>query len=407
MIYKKRNVSASAETKKVLWVIERKTLELELVKYAKQAVVNESVDVVSLQYWLFQPNLLAYDVIVLPFVPSEPSAHFSLFESVLQYGVSVVVLNWWQQKFEAEIEYRERSLRLLSGYHLYLCSCSEEYTDYLQRIGFKNKIIISAPLIQALLNAAKNHHKPRSASKEYVLSCNFGMAFADDYLIDYRKKTGYSEKDIDDNVKYSRRFLDKFFEDLDEFSYLNKNSRLSIAAYPPSQMSNLLKEIKSRRIQIPGNIKLINETETIKCLERSSVLITNIEDLAQGFSASAGTSIIYRPIDLPARLRESNLTRGFSIKNLSYDLDSYSIQPRVVENVDYTRDFDFRCLLDLVNNINKRSKIASLKKIYIKYQMLRFRVMLYNLKQQVLKVASGKNNEHSDYFFPFKLKIID
>ncbi|MDA8649864.1 hypothetical protein N9M31_07640, partial [Alphaproteobacteria bacterium] len=79
--FKEKKVPASAKTKKVLWVVERKTFELDLVEHAKQGVVNESVDVVSLQYWLFQPNLLAYDVIILPFVPSEPSAHFSLFES--------------------------------------------------------------------------------------------------------------------------------------------------------------------------------------------------------------------------------------------------------------------------------------------------------------------------------------
>ena len=85
---------------------------------------------------MFQPNFLKYDLIVIPFLPSYPSRHFSLIEAAMEYGVPVFVLNWWQSKSAAEMEYRKTPLELLAKFNIHFHSYSAQYTRYLENLDF-------------------------------------------------------------------------------------------------------------------------------------------------------------------------------------------------------------------------------------------------------------------------------
>ena len=54
----------------------------------------------------------------------------------MEYGVPVFVLNWWQSKSAAEMEYRKTPLELLAKFNIHFHSYSAQYTRYLEDLDF-------------------------------------------------------------------------------------------------------------------------------------------------------------------------------------------------------------------------------------------------------------------------------
>jgi hypothetical protein len=392
--------------KKILWLVEHRDLELDLIRCLSNQLSNRRIHVVSIRYWLFWPNLFKYKTIIIPFLPSYPSAHCSLIEESLKNGVSVIVLNWWQSLSKAEMDYRKKSLKYFSDYSLYVCSWNDEYTRYLIELGYGDRVIKCTYHTNIILKTLPISSCEEKVEKTVFVPINLGIAYANKALIGYRIKTGYNENNIYKHVEYFKRFIKKFAEDIVEFSSHNSNTKVVITGYPASNLPDFCKELETIMDTGPNNISFDFQCETARRLLECDLLITNIPDMCKSKTSIGGYSFVYRPLTIPINLEEVGFDELPSVGRLNFNVVDMMVQ---MASKDYApesghmHNLDFYFLINKITENDRSSGLSS--RIGFSYSRHRFRVMLYNLKQQLLRIVgryrSSEGEYTHDYFIPF------
>lgn len=402
-------MSSSKKVKKLLWLAEQKDLELELVGALSNRLDNVMIDVLSIKYWLFLANLSKYDLVVIPFLPSRPSAHCSLIEGAMLNNVPVVVLNWWQSFSTSEIEYRESSLQYFAKYPLYVCSWLQGYTQYLKTLGYKHRAIECEFHAGVILKQKTTKMCLSNSKKTIFLPVDFGLAFISDTLKNYRLTTGYKKNLLYEQVESDQHFVSHFIRDILDLSIHNPDARIIVAAYPSAQFVNFYEELKAAIGNFPNNIHFDLQGNTAQNLLASNVLITNVPDLATSKASTGGFSILYKPTKGSRYFDEPAFDSMSVVTNLRYSIEEIVNTLTPCSSPEIMKYSDHKALHEIIDMIlDDTNGISLVGDAVSTSRSSRIRITLYNLKQHFLRIyrrcCQSSDHHEEDHFMPFRVK---
>ena len=402
-------VSLISKNKKILWLVEHRDLELDLINCHLGQLRNVTVDIVSIKYWMFLPDFLRYDLIVTPFLPSRPSSHCALIEEALLAGVSVVVLNWWQSFSMLEMDYRKNSLKYFVDYPLYVYSWKNDYTQYLVDLGYKNQIIKGPFHADNILKFKLTKRDTEKIKKTIFISIDFGLSFAGESIRKYRIGTGFKEQLYDQKVELDKIFLIDFIRSLINLSKHNPTAKIILSGYPSTHLTRFRKKLEATIGTLPHNIDLDVKGNTSKNLIECDFLVTNVPDLSRSKASIGGASLVYKPPNIIRYFTELDLEGLSTVSDLSYPveeifnkllLSTFSQVTEYGEN-HFSKEVT-KIILGSGNSIGLGNKAR--RSLFGN----RFRIMGYNVKQQFLRLLTRfkllKGQPDVDHFFPFSIK---
>ena len=391
-------------SKKILWLVEYKDLELDYIN-SVSSNLDANIKVVSIKYWLFLPNIQKFDLIIIPFLPSAPSPNASLIKSALESGINVIVMNWWQSFSSSEIKYRSNSLEYFSNLPLHFVSYRHSYTNYLLNTGFKNNIIENelhySNFFKIQENYLANDNKEINAS--FLIDFDYGFANTD--FEAYRSKTGYVKTSLQNRINFSKDFLDVFVKDVIDFARINPLVNIKVGRYPNTSLKEIYQYFRPHLRPNDLNISFNFDLDIQKFILDCNILITNNIDMAINKNINGGYSAIYKPLKVPEELKDINEHNLNIIKHLKFKVDDIvyesSKKTSFIEKENNKKD----SLTFAINKLISLEKSYNIGTRFILISLDRLKIFRYNFKELLkllIKLKFSKNSA-SNYFIPFTL----
>jgi hypothetical protein len=390
--------------KKVLCLIEHVDREQQYIEILSQSLEICDIKIVSIPYFLFTPDYLSYDLIIVPFVPSCPSPFFSLVSNLLSANIAVLSLNWEQTLSKSAFSYRSKSFSLLSESKLQMCSWSDDFTKKLKKLGYDDGRIVKCKNYNSVI-LSRERLNYKINSRQVFLPMNYGWAFADNSFISYRVATGYSEKIAILYKNYSKKCFISFIDQLNELAEKNPEYTFILRPHPGIKIEDCEHIGKEKFKNLPKNVKIQSSGDLNKTMLESCLLISSWSTLAFDKYLIGGNALLFTPELRPEWLdvEWNNQLTNLSCLNMSVE--------RLIEKCSKISLSSPNFYQDILNIDQLFFQDKSVKTIksrflsFIKITYLRFRLALYNAKNIVLlvvsktRLSSGSGFE-KDFFYP-------
>jgi hypothetical protein len=186
---------------KFLILSEGDSIEEEIISSSIGAEINCDTRILSQDAAFI--NYLQYDCILITFVPSYLTAHYSLLESLLRLRKTIVSYNLDQNKFYFDYFSRKQSYMNLCKMGLRLVATDECFVRFLASINCEASIVGS--------RSRSRHSSPASIfNSNLLIVLEFRWGTASQEYIDYKLSFGYSNDDIIEASEYCSTYFEKF-----------------------------------------------------------------------------------------------------------------------------------------------------------------------------------------------------
>lgn len=373
--------------KKVLCLVEHVDREKKYIETLSKLSKTCDIKIVSIPYFLFSPNYLCYDLVIIPFVPSLPSPFFNLVGCLLKANINILSFNWEQLFSKASFSYRSKSYKFLSKSKLKMCSWSDDFTIKLNKLGYSDDRIIKCKNYNSI-TLSEELHNYKVNNKQVFLPMNYSWAFADDDFINYRVSTGYSIKIAILYKKYAKRCFISFLDQLNKLAKKNPKYSFILRPHPGVTIEDYINVGKDKYINLPKNVKTQLFGDPKKIMMESCLLISSWSTLAFDKYLVGGNSILFTPEPRPKWL---DVEWNNQLTNLStLDLSIKTLMKKCKKPVFFNKSF-YQNLFSLDQFFSQQESIIASKVsfyLFTKITYLRIRLMIYNVKNIILLIAN-------------------